>query len=236
MPAPPPRVIAFDGDDTLWRNEDVFTLSQTRYRAILSAHVDLDTHDLEARLAAVERRNLATYGYGVKGFTLSMIETAIEITQGAIPAGDIEVILRLGQAMLVHPVEVLDGVVEVLETLTRRDHELWLITKGDLFDQESKIARSGLEPFFTRLEIVSEKDQAAYRRILHRGGADPAEFAMVGNTVRSDILPVLALGARAFHVPYHTTWAHEAADAPEGHAGFVVLGSIAELPGALGAG
>jgi putative hydrolase of the HAD superfamily len=231
----PPRVIAFDGDDTLWRNEDIFTLSQARYRTILAAHVDLDDHDLDARLAAVERRNLATYGYGVKGFTLSMIETAVEITQGAIPASDIAVILRLGQEMLVHPVEVLDGVREVLTDLKSRDHELWLITKGDLFDQESKIARSGLEPFFHRIEIVSEKDQATYRRIMARGGTDPAEFAMVGNTVRSDILPVLALGARAFHVPYHTTWSHEVAAAPEDHAGFATLESIIDLPAALGA-
>ena len=229
----PPRVIAFDGDDTLWRNEDVFTLTQARYRAILAAHVDLNEDDLDARLAATERRNLATYGYGVKGFTLSMIETAIEITREAIPAGDLAVILRLGQAMLEHPVEVLDGVREVLARLKARDHELWLITKGDLFDQESKIARSGLEPFFERIEIVSEKDQSAYRRILHRAGVDPAEFAMVGNTMRSDVLPVLALGGQAFHVPYHTTWAHEAADAPEGHAGFAALESIGELPGAL---
>ena len=232
----PPRVIAFDGDDTLWRNEDLFTLSQARYRALLAAHADLEVQDLDERLAATERRNLATYGYGVKGFTLSMIETAIEITQGAIPATDIAVILRLGQAMLAHPTEVLDGVREVLAALKARDHELWLITKGDLFDQESKIARSGLEPFFERIEIVSEKDQATYRRILRRAGVDPAEFAMVGNTVRSDILPVLALGARAFHVPYHTTWAHEAAPAPEGHAGFVVLEGIGDLLRALGAG
>jgi putative hydrolase of the HAD superfamily len=229
----PPRVIAFDGDDTLWRNEDVFTLTQARYRAILAAHVDLHEDDLDARLAATERRNLATYGYGVKGFTLSMIETAIEITREAIPASDLAVILRLGQAMLAHPVEVLDGVREVLARLKARDHELWLITKGDLFDQESKIARSGLEPFFERIEIVSEKDQATYRRILRRAGVDPAEFAMVGNTVRSDVLPVLAIGARAFHVPYHTTWAHEAAEAPEGHAGFVELRGIGELVGAL---
>jgi len=229
----PPRVIAFDGDDTLWRNEDIFTLSQARYRAILAAHVDLDAAGLDERLAVVERRNLATYGYGVKGFTLSMIETAIEITREAIPAADLAVILRLGQAMLSHPVEVLDGVRETLATLKARDHELWLITKGDLFDQESKIARSGLEPFFERIEIVSEKDQGTYRRILDRAGVDAAEFAMVGNTVRSDVLPVLALGARAFHVPYHTTWAHEAAAAPEGQAGFVVLGGIGELVGAL---
>ena len=230
----PPRVIAFDGDDTLWRNEDIFTLSQARYRAILAAHVDLDAENLDERLAATERRNLATYGYGVKGFTLSMIETAIEITREAIPASDLAVILRLGQAMLSHPVEVLDGVRETLASLKARDHELWLITKGDLFDQESKIARSGLEPFFERIEIVSEKDQGTYRRILDRAGVDAGEFAMVGNTVRSDVLPVLALGARAFHVPYHTTWAHEAAEAPDGHAGFVVLEGIGALVEALG--
>jgi putative hydrolase of the HAD superfamily len=234
MAAPPPRVIAFDGDDTLWRNEDIFTVSQDRYRTILSAHTTLDDAGLDERLAATERRNILRYGYGVKGFTLSMIETAIEITQGAIPAADIAVILRLGQAMLEHPVELLDGARETLQALRARDHDIWLITKGDLFDQESKIARSGLEPLFDRIEIVSEKDQESYRRILRRAGVDAPDFAMVGNTLRSDVLPVLAIGGRAFHVPYHTTWAHEVAPEPDDHPGFQVLSSLRELPAALG--
>ena len=226
-----PRVIAFDGDDTLWRNEDRFTLSQGRFRAILGSHVDLDVASVDARLLETERRNLELYGYGVKSFVLSMIETAIEVTDGAIPGSDIRILLRLGQSMLAHPIELMDGVRECLSTLRARDHELWLITKGDLFDQECKIARSGLEPLFDRIEIVSEKDEATYRRLLDRHGVDPADFAMVGNAVRSDVLPVLAIGGRAFHVPYHTTWAHEAVETTT--AAFPVLSSLAELPDAL---
>jgi putative hydrolase of the HAD superfamily len=234
MDAPQPRVIAFDGDDTLWRNEDLFTVSQSRYRAILSAHTHLDDDGLDERLAATEQRNILRYGYGVKGFTLSMIETAIEITDGAIPAADIAVILRLGQAMLEHPVELLDGVRETLKALRDRDPEIWLITKGDLFDQESKIARSGLEPLFDRIEIVSEKDRDTYSRILSRAGVAAEDFVMVGNTLRSDVLPVLAIGGRAFHVPYHTTWAHETAPEPHDHPGYAVLQSLSALPAALG--
>lgn len=204
-----PRVIAFDGDDTLWHNESLFSMTQERFRAILRAHLDLDLADLDARLLATERRNLAVYGYGIKGFVLSMVETAIEVTDGRIPAGDIASILTFGRAMLEHPVELIEGAREVLETLRARDHELWLVTKGDLFDQESKIARSGLEPLFDRIEIVSEKDEATYRRLLDRHGATPDEFLMVGNSLRSDVLPVIRVGAAAVHVPYRITWAHE---------------------------
>ncbi|KAA2235537.1 HAD family hydrolase [Salinarimonas soli] len=223
-----PRVIAFDGDDTLWHNETLFSMTQERFRAILRSHLDLDPADLDARLLETERRNLRAYGYGIKGFVLSMVETAIELTDGRIPAADIAAILRFGRAMLDHPVELIEGVGEVLDRLRGRDHELWLVTKGDLFDQESKIARSGLEAFFDRIEIVSEKDQRTYRRLLDRHGIAPDEFAMVGNSVRSDILPVVALGARAFHVPYAVTWAHEhvEGDLPDGA---LALKGIADL-------
>ena len=205
----PPRVIAFDGDDTLWHNETIFSMTQERFRHLVMRHVSLPQTKIDERLLAVERRNLAIYGYGIKGFVLSMVETAIEVTGGQIPAEDIQAILDCGRLMLEHPVELIDGAREVLETLRSLDHELWLVTKGDLFDQESKIARSGLAPLFHRIEIVSEKDGATYRRLLERHGVLPAEFAMVGNSLRSDILPVVSLGARAFHVPYHVTWAHE---------------------------
>ena len=202
---PLPRVIAFDGDDTLWHNETLFSMTQERFRAILQAHLDLDPADLDARLLATERRNLKAYGYGIKGFVLSMVETAIEVTDGRIPATDIASILSFGRAMLEHPVELIEGAREVLETLRARDHELWLVTKGDLFDQESKIARSGLEPLFDHIEIVSEKDERTYRRLLDRNGVVSDEFVMVGNSVRSDVLPVVSLGARAFHVPHEVT-------------------------------
>ena len=203
-----PRVIAFDGDDTLWHNETLFSMTQGRFRALISRHVDIPTHILNARLLETERRNIPTYGYGIKGFVLSLVETAIEVTEKRIPAEDIQTILDYGRTMLEHPVELIEGAREVLETLRARDHELWLITKGDLFDQESKIARSGLVPFFHTIEIVSEKDQVTYQRLLDRYGVVADEFLMVGNSVRSDILPVIQIGGRAVHVPYAITCEH----------------------------
>ena len=193
----PPRVIAFDGDDTLWHNETLFSTSQDRFRDLLLRHVDLPGYEIDETLLATERRNLAVYGYGIKGFVLSMVETAIEVTRGRIPAEDIQTILRFGRAMLDHPTELIEGADEVLSRLRADDHELWLVTKGDLFDQESKIARSGLAERFHRVEIVSEKDAATYRRLLERHGVGLDEFAMVGNSLRSDVLPVVEIGARA---------------------------------------
>jgi len=230
----PPRVIAFDGDDTLWRNEDQFSISQERFRSIIGAHVPLDFAAVNAHLLETERRNLAIYGYGVKSFVLSMIETAITLTEGAIPASDIKILLQLGQQMLALPIELLGNVRETIEELRAGDRVIWLITKGDLFDQESKIARSGLEPLFDRIEIVSEKNEAMYRRLLDQHGVDPAEFLMVGNTLRSDVLPVVTLGARAIHIPYHVTWSHETVEAAvaDGHS-FLTLNHIGELTAAL---
>jgi putative hydrolase of the HAD superfamily len=227
-------VVAFDGDDTLWRNEDHFTISQDRFRTIIGAHVQLDSAVLDAHLLETERRNLALYGYGVKSFVLSMIETAIELTGAAIPASDIQILLRLGQKMLAHPIELMYGVRETIEELRKGGHEIWLITKGDLFDQESKIARSGLEPLFDRIEIVSEKNQATYRRLLDRHGVEASEFLMVGNTLRSDVLPVAALGAHAVHIPYHMTWAHETVEpALAETSAYLTLMHVTELPAAL---
>jgi putative hydrolase of the HAD superfamily len=229
-----PIVIAFDGDDTLWRNEDQFSVSQERFRNIIGAHVPLDIATVDTQLFETERRNLALYGYGVKSFVLSMIETAIELTGGSIPASDIKVLLGLGQEMLAHPVELLSGVRETLESLRATGVKLWLITKGDLFDQESKIARSGLESLFDRIEIVSEKNEAMYRRLLSMHGIDPAEFLMVGNTLRSDVLPVVALGGRAIHIPYHVTWLHETVEPAlaNGHR-YVTLEHMGELAAVL---
>ena len=225
-----PRVVGFDGDDTLWHNETIFSMTQERFRALIGAHVDLPGDAIDARLVETERQNLATYGYGIKGFVLSMLETAIAITDGRIPARDIETILGFGRSMLAHPVQLIDGAREVLTTLRERDHELWLLTKGDLFDQESKLARSGLSIFFERIEIVSEKDEATYRRLLDRYGVSPDEFAMIGNSLRSDVLPVVAIGARAIHVPYAITWAHEAV-AARPDAAFETLAHLREVLG-----
>ena len=227
-----PRVIAFDGDDTLWHNERLFSMTQNRFCALLTRHIEIPTGVLHARLLETERRNLIAYGYGIKGFVLSMIETAIEVTDKRIPAEDIQTIMTFGRTMIEHPVELIEGAREVLETLRAGDHELWLITKGDLFDQESKIARSGRVPLFDRIEIVAEKDQATYERLLARHGVSPDEFLMVGNSIRSDVLPVIEIGGRAVHVPYQITWEHEHVEGklPEGMVAMERLSGLLEPP------
>jgi putative hydrolase of the HAD superfamily len=225
------EVIALDGDDTLWHSEQLFVATQSDFRDLVAPHVDLDAAELDARLLEVERRNLPTFGYGVKAFTLSLLETAIEITKGEIPAADLQAILDLGKVLIDHPVQLLDGVAEAVDALTDR-YRVMVITKGDLLHQESKVARSGLHELFWQVDIVSEKDEATYRRILDRAGIDPATFVMVGNSVRSDVLPVLAIGGRAVHVPYHVTWELELVD-PEPHHDFPVLTSISELPACI---
>lgn len=226
------EVIALDGDDTLWHSEQLFVDTQAGFRALVAPHVDLDDDALDARLLDTERRNLPVFGYGVKAFTLSLVETAIEVTDGRIPGADLQAILDLGKVLMDHPVDLLDGVAEAVDALTDR-YRVMVITKGDLLHQESKVVRSGLDELFWRVEIVSEKDIATYRRVLERHDIDPASFVMVGNSVRSDVLPVLDLGARAVHIPYATTWALEHADHdPERH-DFPVLDSIAELPAVI---
>ena len=202
----PITVVGLDGDDTLWHNETRFNVTQGELRDLLRRHVP--DADVDAFLAETEMKNLGMYGYGVKAFTLSMIETAIEVTRGKIPASDLEVILGWGKRMLMEPTELLEGVEATLLELGKR-YDLLLITKGDLFDQESKLARSGLAGLFLGVEIVSEKNVDSYRGVLARRGIKPEEFVMVGNSPRSDIAPVLELGARAVHIPYHLTWHHE---------------------------
>jgi putative hydrolase of the HAD superfamily len=229
MPFVLPRVVAFDGDDTLWHNESLFSVTQERFRSLLDEHVELEAADLDARLLCVARRNLKTYGYGIKSFVLSMVETAIEVTDGRLPASDIALIVGFGRAMLEHPIELIEGAEDVLGKVRERGHDVWLITKGDLFDQESKIGRSGLEAAFDRIEIVSEKDEATYRRLLERAEVSAADFAMIGNSLRSDILPVLAIGGQAFHVPYHLTWEHERVDAASLAEPVVTLSRLSEL-------
>ena len=222
------KAIGFDADDTLWHNESIFDRAQERYRQLLARHHDATA--VNRALFATEMRNLRLYGYGVKGFMLSAVETAIELTQGAISAPEIREILALGQEMLAHPVELLPGVGEVVPALAR-DFRLVLITKGDLRDQERKIAASGLAGHFSAIEILSEKDGAAYDRVLRRHDISAAEFAMVGNSVKSDILPVLALGGAGVHIPYHLMWQHEhVAETPCDHPRFRQVEHIAELP------
>lgn len=219
--------IGLDADDTLWHNETLFRLTQDRLRAMLSDFAD---HEVtSAKLAEVEKRNLRLYGYGVKGFTLSMIETAMELTDGDPPGRLIADILAAGREMLSEPVEPLPGVEDALHDLAD-GYRLVLITKGDLLHQEQKLAASGLGDLFAAVEIVSEKDAGTYARTFDRYGTGAAEAVMVGNSMRSDILPALEAGAWGAYIPYHITWAHEVADPPGEHPRFAELSSIAELP------
>lgn len=220
-------VVALDGDDTLWHSENQFVMTQDRFKALLAGQADPD--ELDAKLMARERENLQVFGYGVKGFTLSMIETAIEVTDGRIDTSVIQDIIIGAKEMLKHPVELLDGVAETVAALVK-DYRVMIITKGDLFHQESKVARSGLAEDMWQVEIVAEKDEPTYQRIFDRYGIDPASFVMVGNSVKSDILPVLALGGRAVHIEYELTWEMELADADKSHAGYAELDTIRDLP------
>ena len=200
-------LVGFDADDTLWRSQDYFDEAQADFERIVARYVDLG--DVAQRLYAVEKRNLALFGYGVKGMVLSMIEAAVEITDARISAGDLHRIVCLGKDLLRHPVEVLEGVREAVEQVAA-DYPVVLITKGDLFHQEAKVRDSGMAHLFRRIEVVSEKDAATYARLLEEFGVEAGRFLMVGNSLRSDIAPVLEVGGWGVHVPYHTTWAHEA--------------------------
>ncbi len=220
--------IAFDADDTLWHNEPIFQATEAQFAALL-----VNYHSAEwvrQRLLATEIKNLGHFGYGIKGFILSMIETAVELTEARVGGEEVRQILAWGHEMLQHPVQLLDGVRETVETLSST-HRLMLLTKGDLFDQESKLARSGIGELFAAVEIVSEKNAATYRRIMTRHGTAPEQFVMVGNSLRSDILPALEAGAVAVHIPYFTTWAHEHLD-EDAVAGavFTRMEKISELP------
>lgn len=220
--------VGLDADDTLWHNETIFRLTHQRFVELLAEFGDEVV--IEKKLAETEKRNLRAYGYGVKGFTLSMIETAIELTDGRVGTAAIREILAAGREMLTLPVEALPGVPEALDELAGR-YRLVLITKGDLMHQENKVAASGLGDLFAAVEIVSEKDANTYRQVFERHGTGPQEAVMVGNSMRSDILPALAAGSYAALIPYPLVWAHEAAEAPAGHPRYAELGSIAELPG-----
>jgi putative hydrolase of the HAD superfamily len=224
------RILGFDADDTLWHNESIFEHAHGAYRQLLARYHPAD--EVNRVLHRTEMRNLSLYGYGVKGYMLSCVEAAIELSSGAISAQEVREILATGQSMLAHPVELLPGVTEVVPGLAR-DYRLLLITKGDLHHQEKKISESGLAAHFHAIEIVSEKDPAAYDRVLRRHAVKPEEFAMIGNSLKSDILPVLELGGAGVHVPYHITWQHEVAEVPATARRFRRIERLAQLPGML---
>lgn len=225
-------LVGLDADDTLWHHEQFYQLTQTRFLELLDGHADAD--HLAERLLAAEKRNLETYGYGIKGFTLSMVETALEVTNNNLPGDVIKHILDAGRDLLAHPMETLPGVEDTLEKLAG-DYKLVLITKGDLFDQERKLAASGLGEMFSDVQIVSEKTAHIYGRIFDTQGRDRGSCVMVGNSVKSDVLPAIEAGGWAIHVPHEHSWVLEHAEIPEDLRRFRHAETFVEIPGILSA-
>jgi putative hydrolase of the HAD superfamily len=222
--------IGFDADDTLWQNEQFYRLTEARFTALLSNYADAS--DLSRKLLEAERRNLKLYGFGIKGFTLSMVETAIEVTDGRVPSKVIGDILAAGRDMLVHPVETLPHARDTLERLAG-SYRIILITKGDLFDQERKLAASGLGDLFDAVEIVSDKTAATYERIFTRYGDGPGRAMMVGNSLKSDVVPAIEAGSWGVYVPHDLTWEVEHAQAPEEAPRFRRIADLGELTGLI---
>jgi putative hydrolase of the HAD superfamily len=211
------KVIAFDADDTLWDNEAFFQEAEKQFFVLFEDY--MPQHSVARELLKTEIDNLPLYGFGIKGFILSMIETGIRITDGRIDAATISKIIAFGQEILHKPVQILPGVEEVLKALRDR-YKLVMATKGDLLDQERKLRKSGLEHFFHHIEIMSDKKEEDYRRLIRRLDIQPDEFVMIGNSIKSDVLPVLNIGGHGIHIPYHITWAHEHIDTKVEHANF----------------
>ncbi|HEY1382278.1 MAG TPA: HAD family hydrolase [Dongiaceae bacterium] len=222
--------IGFDADDTLWHSERAFRLTEDRFAELLADYVDAD--NLSRRLLETERRNLHYYGFGRKGFVLSMIETAIDVTEGKVPTSVLRDLIELGREMAAHPIEILPGVREALERTAKR-YRIVLITKGDLLDQEQKLARSNLGELFQAVEIVSDKSPLTYQRIFARHGDGPERSMMVGNSLKSDIIPAIEAGSWGVFIPHELTWSMEHAAAPQDAPRFRQLERIGELPALL---
>lgn len=220
------KVIAFDADDTLWHNEAFFQETEKKLFELLENY--LPQHTTARELLKTEIDNLSLYGYGIKAFTLSMIETAMRVTNNTIPNQAIETIISYGKEMLNMPVEVMDGAEDVLSYLKDK-YRLVMATKGDLLDQERKLQKSGLEKYFHHIEIMSEKKENDFKKLIKHLDISPADFAMVGNSLKSDILPVLTLGGYGFHIPYHITWAHERVETTIENENFKQVNKITDL-------
>ncbi|NNE31000.1 MAG: HAD family hydrolase [Winogradskyella sp.] len=226
------KVIGFDADDTLWVNETYFREAEEEVGKLLSHYETPNKIDQE--LFKMEIKNLPTYGYGVKGFILSMIELAIELSNGTVSNTVLSKMLDIGKEMINKPIELLDGVPQVLKTLTK-DYRLIVATKGDLLDQERKLEKSGLIDYFHHIEVLSEKQEVNYTKLLKHLDIKPAEFLMIGNSLKSDILPLINIGARAIHVPFHTTWEHEKVTKNDTNGlNFETVKSITEITSILG--
>jgi len=220
------KVIAFDADDTLWHNESYFQETEKKFFVLLENY--LPQHTIARELLQTEIKNIRLYGYGIKAFMLSMIETAIRITDKSVPNEAIEKIIVFGQELLNKPVDLMDGVEDVLHQLKGK-YRLVMATKGDLLDQERKLQKSGLENYFHHIEIMSEKKEDDFRKLIKHLDIPPEQFAMIGNSLKSDIVPVLNLGGHGFHIPYHVTWAHERVETQIDNEKFKEISSIQEL-------
>lgn len=227
-----PRIttIALDADDTLWQNEQFFRLTEQRFSDLLRDYTDAP--DLTERLISATARNLQFYGFGAKGFALSMVETALEVTEHRVPGTVIAEILAAGRELLNFPIETLPYVDQALEHLQDR-YRLILVTKGDIFDQERKLAASGLADYFAAVEVVADKTEAVYRRIFERHTEGPEHTIMAGNSLKSDILPALAAGACAAYVPHDLTWSYEHAEEPEGEPRYTRIEHLGQLQSAI---
>lgn len=221
------KVIAFDADDTLWENENFFRDTEDKFCELLS---DFNTSDETMKvLYATEMQNLADYGYGTKGFVLSMLETALKITGNKVPQTILDQIIHLGKTQINQPVVLLEGVVETLEYLQSKGYKLIVATKGDLLDQERKLKKSELENYFHHVEVMSNKESHDYEKLLAHLEIAPEDFLMIGNSYKSDIEPVLKLGAYGIHIPFHITWQHEKAIEKEEHPNWIKLQNISEI-------
>tara|TARA_R110000868_G_scaffold45453_3_gene150945 strand:+ start:3467 stop:4168 length:702 start_codon:yes stop_codon:yes gene_type:complete len=203
------KVIGFDADDTLWVNETYFRDAEEKFAALLEGYETKNKIDQE--LFKMEIKNLELYGYGIKGFVLSMIESALDLSNNKVPHQTLIAILEIGKKMISHPVELLEGVEEVLKNLSKK-YRLIVLTKGDLLDQERKLERSNLLKHFHHVEVLSDKKEQNYKNLLDHLEVDVNEFLMIGNSLKSDVLPIINIGAKAIHVPFHTTWQHEEVD------------------------
>jgi putative hydrolase of the HAD superfamily len=224
------KVIAFDADDTLWVNEPYFVETEQKFCALLEDY--LPHHTVGQELFKTEMQNLSLYGYGVKGFMLSMVETALRVSNKTAGMEVIEKAIEYGKDLLAKPIELLDGVEEVLNALKGR-YRLVVATKGDLLDQERKLKKSGIEHYFHHIEIMSDKQVADYQKLIRHLDIQPSQFLMLGNSLKSDVLPVLAVGGHAVHVPFHTTWAHEKVEHKIEHENFRQIETVRELLGFL---
>ncbi|MES1225230.1 MAG: HAD family hydrolase [Bacteroidota bacterium] len=225
------KVIAFDADDTLWVNEPYFQETEKKFCALLEDY--LPNHTVAQELFKIEMQNLPLYGYGIKGFMLSMVEAALVVSNKTVNLDIVEKAIQYGKELLAKPIELLDGVEEVLKALSGK-YKLVVATKGDLLDQERKLKKSGIEHYFHHTEIMSEKRESDYEKLIRHLDIKAEEFLMIGNSIKSDILPVLAIGGHAVHVPYHTLWAHEHVEPNINHPEFKQIEKIVEILEHLG--